>query len=299
MTAGATLSTEALRTWMQRVLQRFGMFAVDADLVIARLLEAELRGSPSAGLRMLADIVSAFDMGDIDPRARTLTKLDLPAYALLDGSTGVGQVGASRAMQLAIDKAQTAGIALVVVQNSQPCGDPHVYAEMAAAAGCAGFCTTNSGKARWPADSDTKLFAGHPQAWALPAGTEAAWLTQQAITPDDLSQMGGPAAPLFQGIVSLALTAGLSGGRLPGAKKKASPFGAGAEHACLALHLSTLQADGHWNSWIDATLPQCGTVWTRVPRVTFPSEWTLDPEKLAVLQETAVNSRVTWPAESH
>jgi|GEM_PF-2948459 len=296
MADSVTLSTESLIGWMHRVLQRFGMFAVDADLVIARLLEAEIRGSQSAGLRMLADIVTAFDLGDIDPRARTLTKLDLPAYALLDGSTGVGQVGASRAMQLAIDKAQSAGLALVVVQNSQPCGDPQTYAELAASAGCLGFCTTNSGKARWPVHGDNRLFAEHPQAWALPAGSDSLWWSQLAVPLDDREPQPTTTA-LFNGIVSLALTAGLSGGRLPAAKKKASPFGAGAEHVCLALHLSTLQADQHWATWIESTLPHSREVWHQASRVSHPAQLSLDPETVVVLRETAANSRVAWPAE--
>lgn len=297
MSAGLTLSTETLTGWMHRVLQRFGMFAVDAELVIARLLEAESRGHSRSGLAMLADIVTAFDLGDIDPRARTLTKLDLPAYALLDGSTGVGQVGASRAMLLAIEKARQTGLALVVVQNSQPCGDPVTYAELAAAADCVAFCTTNSGKARWPDEAESKLFASHPQAWGLPAGHAAVWVTQQAIDPHDLGGITGSMQPpaIVQGIVSLALTAGLSGARLPAAKKKASPFGAGAEHACLAIHLPTLQAAATWNDWIETTLPHSTAAWTRVTRAPLSDQFTLSAETVERLQEAAAASRVAWP----
>lgn len=292
MTASVTLSHAALYGWMQRVLQRFGMFAVDAELVMARVLEAERRGQVQAGLAQLAEIVTAFDLGDIDPRARTLTKLDLPGYALLDGSTGVGQVGASRAMQLAIEKAKTAGIALVVVNHSQPCGDPLLYSEMAAQAGCLGFCTTNSGKAFWPPQAETRLFASHPQAWAIPAGPDAAWVSRQSIGPESL-----PEPTFLQGLVSLAFTAGLAGGRLPGAKKKASPFGAGAEHACLAIHGPTVQPESADARWSDSLLQSDYPGWTRVNFDPLPETWTISAETWEALTETAKTSRIPLPEQ--
>ncbi|OYW24615.1 MAG: hypothetical protein B7Z55_01665 [Planctomycetales bacterium 12-60-4] len=294
---GVTFATDELAAWVQRVLQRYGMFAVEAELLIARLFEAETRGRSQEGLRKLQEIVTAFEMGDIDPRARTLKGIDLPAFATLDGSTGVGQVGASRAMQLAIDKAQTAGIALVVVRNSQPCGDVRVIAELAARAGCVGFCSTNSGKAIFPGDEQGNWLSTHPQAWALPGTSSAGWVASRELSAAEFPFSERGTAGLWHGVISLALTAGLTSSRLPGVKKKSSPYGAGAEHCCLALNLATMQTEQNWESWTSATLPLAAPGWKPVEWSPLPETITLASTTHIDLQDAAKQSRNPLPAE--
>jgi hypothetical protein len=279
-----------LRAWLLRVLQKYGMFAVDAELVVSRLVEGERRGWPGAGLALLGELVTAFEMGDIDPRARTLKPLDLPAFAVMDGGTGVGQVTASRAMTLAIEKSRTTGLAAVVVRNTQPLGDPRVYAELAAREGCLGFCTTNAGKAWHAAGADAAWLSSHPQAWGWPGDAGTAWVAGRALSSED----AGPIAA-WQGAISLALTAGLTGSRLPAAKKKASPYGAGAEHFCLAIHLPTVQASG-WTGWTTETLPRASTVWESVSTSPPTTPLELSDDTRATLQEVATQTRIALPA---
>lgn len=288
-------ATDEIKSWVLRVLQRFGMFAVDAELLVARLLEAEVRGRPRQGLRLLQEIVTAFDMGDIDPRARTLKGVDLPAFAVLDGSTGVGQVGASRAMLLAIEKSHTAGIAMVVVRNSQPCGDVRVFAELAAQADCIGFCSTNSGKGSLPGDEGGHWMSTHPQAWALPGSVTHGWVSARELSADDFASTQLGSGGLWHGIVSLALTAGLTGARLPAAKKKASPYGSGAEHCCLALHLDAVKIRDGWETWTSETLPRAAPAWQPVAWSTPPEALELSAETVADLQDAAKQSRIPLP----
>jgi len=294
--AASVVSVEALRGWMRRVLQRYGMFAADAELVIQRLLEAELRGRPEQGVVLLEEIATAFDSGDIDPRARTLTIQETPAFAVLDGSTGVGQANVSRAMQLAIQKAQVVGLGMVVVTNSQPCGDVAGYAELAAMSASIGFCTTNSGRAsRAVQPGGPLVFADHPQAWAIPAG-EKAWVA--CLRTGDADEAVTTPAGAISGLVSVMLTAGLAGTRLPSAKKKASPYGAGAEHTCLALHLPTWQAaDSCRKAWGEL-MPLLGTSgpgWRLTDLVTDAAEVALSPATQTALQAVTTQTRIAWP----
>lgn len=290
-TSNLTFAVAELRGWLARVWQRFGMFAVDAECLTDRLLEAEHRGRD--GLAVAAELVSAFDLGDIDPRARLLTQLDLPAVTLLDGSTGVGQVGASRAMLAAIEKAHTAGIAVVSIRNSQPCGDVRTIAELASHAGCIGFITTNSGKAHWPATAEQPWLAAHPQAWSFPAGSGTAWTTTLELTAES------PACDERWGVIALALTAGLHAARLPAAKKKASPYGSGAEHTCVAVSLTALvpQADG-WSNWIDACRSQVAT-FEMVDLTGTGESLTLSESTLSALREAAAQSRIPLPESAN
>lgn len=292
---GITIARAALLGWMHRVLQRKGMFAADAELVLSRLLEAEERGRAEGGVALLADIVHAMDAGDIDPRARTLTAVDAPAVAILDGSTGVGQVGATKAMQLALQKAATAGLALVVVRNSQPCGDVRLYAELAAQAGCIGFCTTNSGKACVHAGAQP-VWALQPQAWAIPTeqGALVAVQTTAGAEPTAVDGLSG----VVRGLVSLALTAGVCGTRAPAAKKKASPYGAGAEHCCVAVHLPTLQGAESVAKLAGETAELIGesvAPWERVAWGSPSETIALAPATCAALQELGTEQRLPFP----
>lgn len=284
-----SVSTSALQNWMHKVLQRKGLFAVDADLLIARLWEAEARGRPAGGLAAFEEIVAAIDAGDIDPRARTLTVVDQGAVAVIDGSTGAGQVGASRGMLLAIQKAQALGLALVLVKNSQPCRDVAVIAEMAAAAGCLGWCTSNVGKATVPLDEGGPAWLGtHPQAWALP-DQQKAWVSYADCTD------GGPTpslAGMVRGVVSLAMTAGLTGSRLPSSKKRASPFGAGAEHACLAVHSEVFGGGFRFGEELAAQEAALRPVWQAIPLTPLPEALSLSSATMTALHAVATQTRV-------
>lgn len=280
---------------MRRVLQRYGMFAADAELVIQRLIEAELRGRPEHGVALLEEIATAFDTGDIDPRARTLTVQETAAFAVLDGSTGVGQANVTRGMQLAIQKAQAVGVGMVVITNSQPCGDVIGYAESAALSGCLGFCTTNTGKAtRAVAPGGPLAFADHPQAWAVPAG-DRAWVACERT--GDNAEPVTTISGTIRGVISLLLTAGLAGTRLPGVKRKASPYGAGAEHTCLALHLPTWQAADNCHKMMADLVPALGPSgpgWRLVELPTDAADVALSPATQSALQAVATQTRIAW-----
>lgn len=279
------IETAVLREWMLKVLTRKGQFAADAEIVIARLLEAEQRGSVPGGLTAFAEILTAIDLGDVDPRARTLTVTDAPAMAVIDGSTGIGQVGASRAMQLALQKAMQTGIALVVVKNSQPLVDVAGIASLAAKEHCLGFCAANWGKA----DRETRpgWLSCQPQAWAFCHG-EHVWITSSNLTVME---------SIASGVLSLVLTAGLTDSKLPAAKKRASPFGAGTEYACLAIHPATVGATESLARIHEELAASDGIAgWSSFPLGPVPESFALRPETLGVLIEAGKAARVPFPA---
>ena len=141
------VAADALRELLAKMFVRKGMFRAEADVGAARLVEADLRGIHSHGSRAVGKYLEAMDTGDIDPRAQVLTVTETPAMAVLDGGTGLGHVAATKAMQLAIEKAREVGTGTVVVKRSQHLGATGVYAMLAAEAGMIGYCTTNTGPA--------------------------------------------------------------------------------------------------------------------------------------------------------
>ena len=96
---------EPLRDLVRQVLVKQRMFAAEAQIAADRLVEADLRGIHSHGTRALPRYLQAMEMGDIDPRAESVTVCETPAMAVIDAGKGMGHVAATRGMQAAIRKA--------------------------------------------------------------------------------------------------------------------------------------------------------------------------------------------------
>lgn len=175
------VSADALRDLIVKMFVKKGMFAVEAEMVADRLIEADLRGIHSHGSRAAPRYLSAIDLGDIDPRGSTATVTRSPAMAVLDGGRNVGHVASTRAMQMAIDMAREVGTGTVAVRNSQHFGAASVYVLMAARAGMIGYCTTSTGGATVAAYGSRKPgTANNAFAWGAPSRTGAPFVLDMA-----------------------------------------------------------------------------------------------------------------------
>lgn len=155
---------------MVRMLVGKGMYAAEAEIGAARLLEADLRGIHSHGSRAIGRYLAAMDTGDIDPRAEVLTIAETAAMAVLDGGMGLGHVSATRGMQLAIEKAKAVGTGTVAIRRGQHYGAASVYAIMAANAGMISYNTTSTGPATVaPYGGRAPATANNAFCWGVPS----------------------------------------------------------------------------------------------------------------------------------
>lgn len=176
--AGARASGDALvRLHPQRLLHfceaafvAAGATARDASIAAQVLVRTDLRGVQSHGVQTLPIHVRTLrDGGTISPTAPTIVRAS-PVTAVMDGQAGIGLVVAHRAMQLAIDKAGTAGVGVVVVRNSNHFGAAGHYALAAAEAGFIGLATSNASPIMAAAGSKKKAISNAPIAYAVPTG---------------------------------------------------------------------------------------------------------------------------------
>lgn len=194
----------ALELVAGKLLQRKGMFAAEAEIVVHRMIEADQSGRSQDGVGSLPDFLDAMDLGDIDPRARLITVTEAPAVAVLDGSTGMGHVAASRGMLMAIEKAKVGGIGNVVIRNSRPGGDLGTIATLAASQGLIGLVHISM-----DLDAD-----GNPHAniaWSVPAAPGL----KPPVSRSNRSGLGDSMAFLYG-----ALCSGLAGVDMPPRKRK-------------------------------------------------------------------------------
>ncbi|WP_431877398.1 Ldh family oxidoreductase [Amycolatopsis sacchari] len=110
-------------------LRRLGLSSEEAAITADHLIDCELRGLGYSGL---ARILSIADRGIGSPRPVSVVR-ESAVSALLDGGDRLGYVVAQRAVQLAVDKATAAGIAVVGAHNTYYTGMLSYYAEQATA----------------------------------------------------------------------------------------------------------------------------------------------------------------------
>ena len=186
-----------LRELLTKLLVKKGMFAVEAQIAAARLVEADLRGIQSHGCRMVPRYLKAMDEGHIDPRGQILKLTVTPAMGVLDGGRALGHVTATRAMLMAIEMARNVGTGTVAVKNSQHFGAASVYALLAAQAGMIGFCTTSTAHATVAAyGSLVPGTANNAQSWAAPVRNGPPFVLDMAVA---VSSWGKVQAEKFYG----------------------------------------------------------------------------------------------------
>ncbi|HEY5843299.1 MAG TPA: Ldh family oxidoreductase [Mycobacterium sp.] len=169
-----SIPAEALTGFAAAVLRGAGLPDDDADVVAASLVAADLRGVASHGVARLGQYLARIEHGVMvaDPDIRIVN--DMPAAALLDAGNGFGQLAATRAMGIAIEKARVTGIGAVSVANSNHFGIAGLYAQQAAAAGLIGIVMTNASPAMAPFNTSERMLGTNPLAIGIPAGAHPA-----------------------------------------------------------------------------------------------------------------------------
>jgi LDH2 family malate/lactate/ureidoglycolate dehydrogenase len=126
------------------ILTAWGMPEDAAVLTAAVMVDTDLSGVDSHGISMLMFYEKLHLEGRLDLAARPEVVRELPAFAVIDGHNGLGHPVAVAGMQLAMEKARTAGVGVVVARNSNHFGAVGYYSRLASSAGMLGFVTTTT-----------------------------------------------------------------------------------------------------------------------------------------------------------
>lgn len=137
------ISAEALTGFATAALIRVGFRDTDAKIAAEVVVEADLRGVDSHGVRVLAARVTEIKAGLIDPHARPVLLKKDGATALFDGRHGYGPLLCASVLETATEIAAASGIGMVLLKNSSHWGCPAYYSRWMAARGCIGIGLTN------------------------------------------------------------------------------------------------------------------------------------------------------------
>lgn len=138
------VSGDDLRKVISDALVANGAPRSSADVQAANLVEGELRGHASHGVRRLAVLVERMRRGLIVPDAEPRLEWVTPSVLRVDGNRGFGPLVAYRAIDEVVARAGETGIAMAAISNSSHIGMLAPYVESVARRGQLAVLLTTS-----------------------------------------------------------------------------------------------------------------------------------------------------------
>lgn len=165
-----TYSAEKLLAFCIAVFEKCGMSNTNALQAAEVLHAADLRGIDSHGVARLSGYVRLWesDRANLNPVFKIIHQT--PSTATLDADKGLGLNSAPFAMNLAIEKAATAGTGWVAIKNSNHFGIAAHHAMMALPHDMIGITMTNASPLVAPTFSKERMLGTNPICFAIPAG---------------------------------------------------------------------------------------------------------------------------------
>src|SRR5512143_3059138 len=174
-----------LRRFVASSFEKLGVAKEDAEIAGNALVQADLRGVDTHGVIRFSPnawYVKWLSEGSMTARPKVRVISESSTTALIDGDRGMGMVSGHRAMEMAIEKAKSAGVAMVGVRNSRHYGMSAYYGMMALAHDMIGIAMTNASRQVVPTFGREARFGTNPMCFAVPADRELPFVLDMATT---------------------------------------------------------------------------------------------------------------------
>lgn len=175
-------SIDALTRFSRTVLLTVGADEATADAATRAMMHGSRLGVDSHGIRLLEHYAKVLTTGRVNPQPTMRISSSYYAIATLDADNGHGALAAFKAMEHAVQLAQTLGMGAVAIRDSSHFGPAGAYALAAAEAGCIGLVTCNSDSIVRLHDGAIPFHGTNPIACAAPAGAGKPWLFDMATS---------------------------------------------------------------------------------------------------------------------
>jgi LDH2 family malate/lactate/ureidoglycolate dehydrogenase len=158
---------------VERVFVAAGLPPASAAAVAEGLVDADLRGIPSHGAMLVPMYVERLRAGSVSRAVAAEPVVDAGPIAVLDGGNALGILTGDQAMALAVEKARSFGVGVVVVRHAFHFGGAFRFVQAAAAAGCVGIAAANT-RPLMPAPGGARAVVGNnPLAIGVPTAGES------------------------------------------------------------------------------------------------------------------------------
>ncbi len=179
---------DVLEKFMIDVLIKEGVTKEDAEIISEVLITADKRGIDSHGIGRFKPIyIDRIDAGILSPETKVDIIKETPTTAVLDGNNGMGHVISVQAMNMAIDKAESCGIAMTAVRNTTHYGIAGYYSLMATECDMIGITGTNARPSIAPTFGVENMLGTNPLTIGLPTDEDFPFVLDCATS---ISQRG-------------------------------------------------------------------------------------------------------------
>jgi LDH2 family malate/lactate/ureidoglycolate dehydrogenase len=162
-------SADRLSRQLDEVFRSWGMIETFRHICVERIIESDLMGIDSHGIGMLPLYEQYRGRGCLVINPEVAVISDHHAVALVDAAHGMGHIAATRAMELAIDKAAYFGVGVVSVCRSNHYGAAGAYSNMARRRGLLGMSMTGTTqRSVVPTFGREPRYSTNPLAFAAP-----------------------------------------------------------------------------------------------------------------------------------
>jgi len=164
-----TYAPESLIPFGRNVLVALGLGADKAHVVATSLVESDLRGHASHGVRRLVPYADQVRGGTLDPTARPdLQPGTPPAVAIVDGHDGFGQLTARAGVAALLERVPRTAVGVAVLRRCQHVGRLGEYVETLSSRGLIGIAFANADPCVAPWGGSNRMLGTNPTAWAVP-----------------------------------------------------------------------------------------------------------------------------------
>lgn len=174
---------EYLEQFTRKVFEKMGCSPEDAKMATDVFIAAELRGYSSHGMIRIKDYYQLWKANRINIRPNVRIVHESPSTAVVDGDGAIGMIAATRSMQVAIEKAKTAGTGWVSTKGSNHYGFAGYYSMMALKHDMIGISLTIANPLVAPTGSVEPMLGTNPISVSVPAGKYPPFVSDFSTTP--------------------------------------------------------------------------------------------------------------------
>src|SRR5881394_2136925 len=161
-----------LHSFCVEALTKAGVGEADARTTADVLVTTDTWGTFTHGTKALRAYIRRLRGGGLRINGMPRVVEEGPAWAMVDGDSSLGMVSSVFAMNTALAKAATAGIALVGLRNNCHYGAAGYYASMAIEENMIGFSMANDIPTVNAPGAKGSIMGSNPWGFAAPAGKE-------------------------------------------------------------------------------------------------------------------------------
>lgn len=162
------LAVSYLLEYLTGLFAALGCNLSDAKTIAQSLLEGELLGLDAYGLVYAERYYELIRSGRVNLKPSMRLVYQTPSTGTLDADAALGPLAAKRAMELAIEKASTAGTGWVAVRGSNHFGVASYYSMLGVEKDMVGVAMTNSEPLVAPTNGTTRMLGTNPISVAFP-----------------------------------------------------------------------------------------------------------------------------------